>query len=123
VSKAELIPIERAEFFFNRQFKKPPHDFLVVDQQSRFQDGNLVEDYDSYHGSLGAHCASWMSDDYDWPHSTPEGVFASLCLDGNSDRESIKNILREFSKIKGCEWAKLMYQALDFKDCDQSSYA
>jgi hypothetical protein len=100
------FPASRAEFFFNADTGKVPHEFVVVDQPTRFKNGvvdekNLANYYDGFNQSLGAHCGGWM--ETDGPHDTPEGVFATEFLDRSGDRDVIFAALQEFGKIEECE--------------------
>jgi hypothetical protein len=112
------FPAEYAEFFSNAEPGKPAHQLLVADRRTRFRDG-VIEGtatirYREYAGSLGAHCAGWMTED--GPTNTPEGVFTFLCLDRLPERALIRSTLMEIGKIAECEWARRMVTALDDLD-------
>jgi hypothetical protein len=112
------FPAEYAEFFSNNEPGKPAHELLVVDRRTRFKDGVIegtaTTRYREYAGSLGAHCAGWMTEDR--PTSTPEGVFAFLCLDSLPERALIRSALVQVGKIEECKWARQMVAALDELD-------
>lgn len=114
------FPAKRAEFFMNSEVGQAPHEFVVVDQATRFKDGqvsrdNVVDEYRQYRQSLGAHCAWWL-DGSGYPTSTPEGVFAEEFLARNPQAEQIKAALAEFSKIEECAWARLMLAAIEYRE-------
>lgn len=115
MSANATFPAEFAEFFSNNDPGKPVHELLVVDRRTRFKDGIIkgtaTVRYPEYNGSLGAHCAGWMTED--GPTNSPEGVFAFLCLDNLPDRAIIRAALEQLGKIEECGWARKMAEALD----------
>ncbi|MFH6786799.1 hypothetical protein [Methylobacterium sp. MA0201] len=111
-----LIPAEHAEFFWNSEPGKAPHEFVVMDirerQKQREETGR--DPSQRYNSSMGAHVIDWLTGD--GPHDHPEGLFATEWVDRGTDRKTIKQALHEIGKIDRCEWARLMYSALDFYD-------
>ncbi len=118
---SKLIPVEHAEFFYNRDVTTPPEDFVVVDQRTRERPGQqtLSDPYRHLSASGGAHVADWM-DGSDLPGSCPEAVFAQLWLDTGADRGQIKDGLAELAKIKECDWARKMLATLKWIDVNWS---
>jgi hypothetical protein len=114
----QMIPAIHAEVFFNRsEVTLPPEELVVVDRRTRFKGGvvdvkNLINGYDDYNCSLGAHCSGWMVDDDD-PNSSPEGIFASNWIAMNPEKEAMKMALRQFAKIDECAWARTMLAAVE----------
>lgn len=65
--------------------------------------------WDAAGSTNGACLADWGRN----PRSTPLGIFAELCFDGDLPRgQQFVRLLREFAKIEGCEWALHMLAAL-----------
>ncbi len=113
---SELIPRKDAEIFWESDMTGTPTEkVLVTNRRLRLADPerplrvNPVLNY-----SHGAMEANWLK--ADCRTCTPEGVFATYWL-APPDRPSlqaIKSALGQFKKIEGCDWARVMLDAIAF---------
>lgn len=66
-------------------------------------------DWERAASTLGACLSDWMIN----PRSTPEGVFAGLLIDGHLPTgKALGPVLKEFSRIRECAWARRMLVGL-----------
>ena len=59
--------------------------------------------------NMGASISSWMKGE---PRYTPEGVFVVLLERGFHDLDSLMQVLGQFARVEGCEWAEKMQYAV-----------
>jgi hypothetical protein len=114
----KLIPVQYAEIFWNdeRDLLTGGPDVVVTDIRERLAEYKRTgkDPTKHYYSSTGAHIEDWNTDGRS--QTKPEGVFAANWLGRPSSREAIKAALREFGKIEECEWARQMYETLDWRD-------
>jgi hypothetical protein len=107
IEPEELIPAKHAEIFWNRDRTSdrlaPNEEVLVLDRRTRFRDGRCVSNPRHLWSSYGAMCSDWMKGD---PYYTPEALFARAWLDRKPSPAALRAALREFSKIRECDWAR-----------------
>lgn len=106
----EKIPATRALIWWDCE-NNVVTEFLVLD--SRLVWGKYVThesrlwDRDGY--TSGACYTDWMIN----PRHTPLGLFAELAFDGRLPKgQALIPILKQFARIKGCDWAGHMLAAL-----------
>ena len=111
-----IIPAERAEFFWNSEIGKAPHEFEVTDLRKRMKQIEQTgrDQMAKYGCSMGAHVADRLTGD--GPQDTPEGIFATERLDKGADPQAIRHALQEIGKIDRCEWARVMLRALEYDE-------
>jgi hypothetical protein len=102
-----IVPIRHACVFFDRRdgvLRK----ILVMDRRlvPREQDaGDITSRYPATHGAF---TSSWSTGDD--PLDTPAGVFAAVVLKSYPDPSTLRDALRQFAKIEGCDWAVQMWR-------------
>jgi transcriptional regulator with XRE-family HTH domain len=87
-------------------------DLRVIDFK-KYRDRNATrEDVIAWRragSTMGACLSEWMEN----PRHTPEGLFAGLLYNGDiPTKEKLIPVLREFAKIRECDWARMMLAGL-----------
>lgn len=66
--------------------------------------------WDTWDNCVGSSSMNWMKNKYE----TPEAVFAGLCGEyGFTRKEEFYRAVREFARIRQCQWARDMIAAID----------
>lgn len=110
----QFIEAADAEIHFNRSAAfVPSEDILVCSRSSRklgTKEAIIGRRFSSCYGAMNS---SWMKGED--RTDTPEGVFASEWLNSveRISLDAMKAALREFGKIDRCDWARLMFRAIE----------
>lgn len=85
-----------------------PRDHAATDRWEEFMRYWMA--WDTWDNCVGSSSINWMKNEVE----TPEGVFAGLCGEyGFTRKEEFYRAVREFARIRQCQWARDMLAAIE----------
>lgn len=117
MSETALIPAKYADIFWNDDpalsHRAAGPEVLILDRSPGQPPRSRATDPTHLSCSNGAMISGWMQEDH--PLRNPAGVFAHNWLAKGSSPEAVRAALREFAKIKECQWAREMLAVIDWR--------
>lgn len=107
-SRPDRIPARFADFAWKQAGKGSKVAEMTVVDQRLIISGQQSPDM-NFDRNMGASISSWMKGE---PRYTPEGVFVVLLERGFHDLDSLMQVLGQFARVEGCEWAEKMQYAV-----------
>ncbi len=111
---ADLIDVKDALIFWNEKGPGRVTEIVVVEREEHLIDAG-------HYGRNGPYQRYLMSDGCwrcDWPQpGKPEKLFGQFLAHG-ADPALVVTLVREFAKIRQCEWARYMQEAIQWERGD-----